>query len=79
MEGCPTLYRREWVKVVLDDDSGAVVLVYVMNTLPRGAKVIPGGDWRNRETAFSYMRNLLVLEASRFLATMEMFENSFLL
>ena len=47
LEGYPTLYQRETVKVVLDNDSETVALVYVMNTLPRGAKVIPGGDWRN--------------------------------
>lgn len=45
LEGYPTLYRRERVKVVLEDSSKSVALVYVMNTLPRGAKVIPGGDW----------------------------------
>ncbi len=45
LEGYPTLYQRETVKVVLDNDSETVALVYVMNTLPRGAKVIPGGDW----------------------------------
>lgn len=46
LEGYPALYGRESVKAVLDGDSEAVVLVYVMNTLPRGAKVIPGGDWK---------------------------------
>ena len=45
LEGYPILYRRERVKAVLEDSSEAVALVYVMNTLPRGAKVIPGGDW----------------------------------
>lgn len=45
LEGYPTLYQRETVKVVLDNDSETVALFYVMNTLPRGAKVIPGGDW----------------------------------
>jgi len=47
LEGYPTLYRKESVKAVIDGDSEAVVLVYVMNTLPRGAKVIPDGDWRS--------------------------------
>lgn len=46
LEGYPTLYSRESVKAVLEDGSEAVALVYVMNTLPRGVKVIPGGDWR---------------------------------
>jgi gamma-glutamylcyclotransferase (GGCT)/AIG2-like uncharacterized protein YtfP len=47
LEGCPTLYRRETIKTVLEDGSESEALVYVMNTLPRGAKVIPGGDWRS--------------------------------
>ena len=47
LDGCPTLYRRETIKTVLEDGSEAEALVYVMNTLPRGAKVIPGGDWRD--------------------------------
>lgn len=46
LEGCPTLYHRETIKTVLEDGSEAEALVYVMNTLPRGAKVIPGGDWK---------------------------------
>ena len=52
LEGYPTLYRRKQVKAVLEDGSEAVALVYVMNTLPQGATVIPGGDWR------SFGRNL---------------------
>lgn len=48
LEGYPTLYRRERVQVVLEDGFEGMALVYVMNTLPRGAKVIPGGDWRRR-------------------------------
>ena len=52
LEGYPILYRRERVKAVLEDGSEGTALVYVMNTLPRGAKVIPGGDWR------SFGRNL---------------------
>lgn len=52
LEGYPTLYRRERVKVVLEDSSKSVALVYVMNTLPRGAKVIPGGDWLCWRKAF---------------------------
>ncbi len=47
LEGYPTLYRRENVKTVLEDGFENEALVYVINTLPRGAKVIPGGDWRN--------------------------------
>ena len=38
LEGYPRLYRRETVQAAM---------VYVMNPMPRGAKVIPGGDWRD--------------------------------
>ena len=47
LEGYPILYRRERVKAVLEDGSEGTALVYVMNTLPRGAKAISGGDWRD--------------------------------
>ena len=46
LEGYPRLYRREAVPTVLGDDSIEVVMVYVMNKLPRGAMVIQSGDWR---------------------------------
>ena len=49
LEGYPTLYRRERVNALLEDSSKSVALVYVMNTLPRAAKVISGADWRNFE------------------------------
>ena len=46
LEGYPRLYRRETVQAVLGDGSDVEALVYVMNTMPRGARVILGGDWR---------------------------------
>ena len=46
LEGYPRLYRRETVLAVLGDGSIEVVMVYVMNKLPRGAMVIASGDWR---------------------------------
>ncbi len=46
LEGYPRLYRRETVLAVLVDGNIEVVMVYVMNKLPRRAMVIPSGDWR---------------------------------
>ena len=46
LEGYPRLYRRETVLAVLGDGNIEVVMVYVMNKLPRRAMVIPSGDWR---------------------------------
>lgn len=47
LEGYPRLYRRETVQAALEDGSVEAAMVYVMNPMPRGAKVIPGGDWRD--------------------------------
>lgn len=52
LEGYPTLYSRESVKAVLEDGTTVRAMVYVMNTLPRGAKVILGGDWSCWRKAF---------------------------
>ena len=46
LEGYPRLYRRETILAVPGDGSIEVVMVYVMNKLPRGAMVIADGDWR---------------------------------
>ena len=46
VEGYPTLYRRETVAATLANGTTAAALVYVMNRLPAGAKVIHGGDWK---------------------------------
>ena len=48
LEGFPWLYGHRKVKAVLEDGREVEAMAYVMNTLPRGAKVIPGGDWRRR-------------------------------
>jgi len=46
LEGYPRLYHREVVQTVLEDGCIEVVMVYVMNKLPRGAMAIASGDWR---------------------------------
>ena len=46
LEGYPRLYRRETVQAVLEDGRVEAAMVYVLNTRMRGAKTIPGGDWR---------------------------------
>lgn len=48
LEGYPTLYSRESVKAVLEDGTSVKAVVYVMNSLPRGATVIRGGEWKKR-------------------------------
>ena len=50
LEGYPRLYRREVIPIVLGDGSVETAMVYVMNKLPRGAKVIADGDWRKFRT-----------------------------
>ena len=45
LEAYPRLYRHEAVQAVLADVSLEAAMVYVMNKLPRGAKVIADGDW----------------------------------
>lgn len=46
LEGHPSLYRRERVTAALSGGGVAEAWVYVMNRMPRGAKVIGSGDWR---------------------------------
>lgn len=46
LEGYPRLYCREVVQTALEDGSIEVVIVYVMNKLPREAMGIASGDWR---------------------------------
>lgn len=48
LEGYPRLYRREKTEVYLESGGRAQAWVYIMNRLPEGAKLIEGGDWRNR-------------------------------
>lgn len=48
LEGYPRLYRREEIDVFLERGGRVRALVYIMNSLPKTAKLIEGGDWRNR-------------------------------
>ena len=50
LEGYPRLNRREVIPIVLGDGGFEVVMVYVMNKLPRGAMVIADGDWQKFRT-----------------------------
>ena len=47
LEGCPRLYRREEIEVCTSGGARRA-WVYIMNSLPASAKVIPGGSWRAR-------------------------------
>lgn len=49
LEGYPRLYRREKIIVFTEHGARAQAWVYIMNRLPDGAKLIEGGDWRNRD------------------------------
>ena len=50
LEGYPRLYDRQLCRVrLLDDGSETIAWIYIMNNLPRQAKIIAGGDWKNRE------------------------------
>lgn len=49
LEGYPLLYGRRQITAVPDDGGPVEAWVYVMNELPPGAKIIPGGDWKNRD------------------------------
>ena len=49
LEGYPRLYDRMLVPATLEDGSTVTAWVYVMNNIPPQAKVIPSGDWKNRE------------------------------
>ena len=48
LEGYPRLYRREEIEAFTAEGGCVRAWVYIMNSLPSGAKVIEGGDWRNR-------------------------------
>ena len=51
LEGYPRLYRREEITVYPSTGGRTKAWVYIMNCLPENAKVIEGGDWRNRKRA----------------------------
>lgn len=46
LEGYPNLYDRVRIPVLREDGTRVDAWVYVMRSLPQGAKVIDGGDWR---------------------------------
>ena len=48
LEGYPRLYRREQIDVFTARGGRHRAWVYIMNELPKTAKLIEGGDWRNR-------------------------------
>jgi gamma-glutamylcyclotransferase (GGCT)/AIG2-like uncharacterized protein YtfP len=48
LEGYPRLYRREQIDVYTARGGRHRAWVYIMNELPKTAKLIEGGDWRNR-------------------------------
>ena len=48
LESYPTLYDRRKIGARLPNGSVEIGWVYIMNNLPAGARVTPGGDWRNR-------------------------------
>lgn len=48
LEGYPRLYRREKIMVFTEQGTRSQAWVYIMNRLPECAKLIEGGDWRNR-------------------------------
>ena len=48
LEGYPRLYRREEIFVYPSTGGRVKAWVYIMNSLPANAKIIAGGDWRNR-------------------------------
>jgi len=48
LEECPALYRREITSAVLPDGTFEPAWIYFMNRLPPQAKLIPAGDWKQR-------------------------------
>lgn len=48
LEGYPRLYRREEIEVYPECGGRVRAWVYIMNSLPKDAKVIESGNWRTR-------------------------------
>ena len=48
LEGYPRMYDRELLDFTLPDGTVIQAWIYIMNELPRQAKVIPSGDWKAR-------------------------------
>ena len=46
LEGYPRLYDRQLLQATLADGSEATGWVYIMTELPKDAKVIESGDWK---------------------------------
>ena len=46
LEGYPRLYDRQLLQATLADGSEATGWIYIMNTLPEGARVIESGSWK---------------------------------
>ena len=46
LEGYPRLYDRQLLQATLVDGGEATGWVYIMNSLPEGAKVIESGNWK---------------------------------
>ena len=53
LEGYPHLYDRKIIEAVLPDGSTREAWVYIMNRLPRNAKIIINGDWKNHRRSRS--------------------------
>lgn len=49
LEGYPRMYDRELLDFTLPDGTVIQAWIYIMNELPRQAKVIPSGDWKVRQ------------------------------
>jgi len=48
LEGYPRYYRRDEIEATLADGTVVAAMVYVMNSLPPRARLIPNGSWRKR-------------------------------
>lgn len=48
LEGYPHLYRREEIDVFTEGGERLRAWVYIMNSLPKNARVIASGNWRLR-------------------------------
>ena len=46
LEGYPRLYDRQLLQAILADGTIDTGWVYIMNTLPEGARVIESGSWK---------------------------------
>ena len=46
LEGYPRLYDRQLLQATLADGGKAIGWIYIMNTLPEGARGIESGNWK---------------------------------